>query len=301
MPSRFASRKFILALVGQIVGLLVLFFPEHATPITEAGTHIGALLLMALSGYGFIQGEARIDAARVAGEQQQAIVRQQIAHSEAESERGRELQQRLASQGHGAAVVIMASMLLFFVPGCNGKSLGGFDIETPKGQYDVAQEAYIAAIRLAVTAKQSGKIDQASYDADVLPLLEEGDQLLDKMEAAALADDSTVLETYRVLLEAVNRRLLQYVAAKEGSVSFGPSHLNPHHYGRAASDGMGGQGRGPRNRPGLPGEAEAASQGTPGSGPRGGVAAGGVGFDPGDPAARRQREHRRSGRIPVAG
>jgi hypothetical protein len=68
MLQKFTSRKFILALIGQIVGLLVLFYPEHADSITAAATNVGALVLMALSGYGFIQGEAMIDAARITGD-----------------------------------------------------------------------------------------------------------------------------------------------------------------------------------------------------------------------------------------
>ncbi len=64
MPDKFKSRKFLLALFAQIAGILILLFPEHESTISEAVTKGGALLLMALTGAGWIKAEAEVDAAR---------------------------------------------------------------------------------------------------------------------------------------------------------------------------------------------------------------------------------------------
>ncbi len=61
MLDKFKSRKFWLAVVGQVTGLLVLFFPEHATAIEAAVTNAAALLLMALTAAGYIRAEADVD------------------------------------------------------------------------------------------------------------------------------------------------------------------------------------------------------------------------------------------------
>ena len=61
MPDKLKSRKFWIAMIGQIVGIAVLCFPEHATTIESAATNAAALLLMALTGMGYIKGEAMVD------------------------------------------------------------------------------------------------------------------------------------------------------------------------------------------------------------------------------------------------
>lgn len=53
-----------MALIGQTTGLIVLFLPEQQGQIETISSHVGALLLMALTAYGYIQAEARIDAQR---------------------------------------------------------------------------------------------------------------------------------------------------------------------------------------------------------------------------------------------
>lgn len=63
MLAKFKSRKFIIALVGQITALVVLFWPEYESEILEVSANVGALILMALTGFGYIQGEAKVDAA----------------------------------------------------------------------------------------------------------------------------------------------------------------------------------------------------------------------------------------------
>lgn len=65
MLQKLKSRKFIVALIAQVTGLIVLFYPEHTGTIEQAAANVGALLLMALSGVGYIAGEASIDRANL--------------------------------------------------------------------------------------------------------------------------------------------------------------------------------------------------------------------------------------------
>lgn len=62
---KFQSRKFILAVVAQVVALIVLFLPEYENEIAQVGSSASALLLMALTAAGYIKAEASIDAAAV--------------------------------------------------------------------------------------------------------------------------------------------------------------------------------------------------------------------------------------------
>lgn len=64
MLQKFKSRKFLLALISQIVGLIVLFYPEHTNTIEAAATNVGALFLMTLTASGWIKAEGEIDASR---------------------------------------------------------------------------------------------------------------------------------------------------------------------------------------------------------------------------------------------
>lgn len=87
---RLLSRKFILAAIGQITGLAVLIYPDHAGPIEQAATHVGALLLMALSALGYISGESKIDAERVRGEKAKETARESNGDTIASLQRERD-------------------------------------------------------------------------------------------------------------------------------------------------------------------------------------------------------------------
>lgn len=65
--NRFTSRKFILALSAQVIALLALFMPEHATAATEIVTNATALLLSLGAAAGYIHAEGKVDAARAGG------------------------------------------------------------------------------------------------------------------------------------------------------------------------------------------------------------------------------------------
>lgn len=117
---RFTSRKFILALIGQIVGILVLFFPEHTDQITQAASNVGALLLMALSSMGFISAEGKADAAAAQGKAQSEAIKLQLDYN---TQRDGSQQRKANSSGIGAASAnllwLALALPLLFVGGCN--------------------------------------------------------------------------------------------------------------------------------------------------------------------------------------
>ena len=66
MIEKFKSRKFLMALGAQIVGLIVLFYPEHQGEIESAATNVTSLIFMALVAIGWIKAEGVVDANREA-------------------------------------------------------------------------------------------------------------------------------------------------------------------------------------------------------------------------------------------
>lgn len=58
---RWTSRKFLLSLSVQVSAIAVLFWPEHESAIVESGRSITALIVMLLSGLGYVSAEASID------------------------------------------------------------------------------------------------------------------------------------------------------------------------------------------------------------------------------------------------
>lgn len=63
--AKFKSRKFWLALIGQVTGLVVLFLPAYETQAAQVASHVGGLLLMALTAWGYIHAEGKVDETRV--------------------------------------------------------------------------------------------------------------------------------------------------------------------------------------------------------------------------------------------
>jgi hypothetical protein len=61
---RFASRKFIVALIAQLAGVAVLIWPTQAQGIVEAADAITALIVVVLSALGYLSAEASVDRAR---------------------------------------------------------------------------------------------------------------------------------------------------------------------------------------------------------------------------------------------
>lgn len=58
---RWTSRKFLLSLSVQISAIAVLMWPEHESAIVDSGRSITALIVMLLSGLGYVSAEASID------------------------------------------------------------------------------------------------------------------------------------------------------------------------------------------------------------------------------------------------
>lgn len=61
---KFTSRKFLVTLLAQIAGLLILFLPEHTDQINQGVNTFGALALMVLSAIGYLKAEGAVDAAK---------------------------------------------------------------------------------------------------------------------------------------------------------------------------------------------------------------------------------------------
>lgn len=58
---RWTSRKFLLSLSVQITAVAVLLWPEHESAIVEVGRSATALIVMLLSGLGYVSAEASLD------------------------------------------------------------------------------------------------------------------------------------------------------------------------------------------------------------------------------------------------
>ena len=64
--NRWASRKFILAMVAQIAGFFVLLWPEHDELIQQLSQSLAGLLVIAISATTYVASEASIDRQRAA-------------------------------------------------------------------------------------------------------------------------------------------------------------------------------------------------------------------------------------------
>jgi len=64
---RFASRKFIVAMVAQLAGLAMLIWPDHQAGIAAAADAVVAMAVVLLSALGYLTAEAAVDRARAAG------------------------------------------------------------------------------------------------------------------------------------------------------------------------------------------------------------------------------------------
>ena len=58
---RWTSRKFLLSLSVQVSAIAVLLWPEHESAIVEASKSITALIVLLLSGLGYVTAESAID------------------------------------------------------------------------------------------------------------------------------------------------------------------------------------------------------------------------------------------------
>lgn len=61
---RFTSRKFIVALIAQIAGLIGLIWPQHAQGVMATADAITSMAVILLTGLGYMTVEAAVDRAR---------------------------------------------------------------------------------------------------------------------------------------------------------------------------------------------------------------------------------------------
>lgn len=66
---RWTSRKFLVSLSVQATAIAVLLWPEHESAIVESGRSITALIVMMLSGLGYVKAEAALDRQQNAAKQ----------------------------------------------------------------------------------------------------------------------------------------------------------------------------------------------------------------------------------------
>ena len=70
--TRWTSRKFLLSVSVQATAIAVLLWPQHESAIVEAGRSITALVVLLLSGLGYVSAEASIDRSGQASDQDPA-------------------------------------------------------------------------------------------------------------------------------------------------------------------------------------------------------------------------------------
>lgn len=58
---------------------------------------------------------------------------------------------------------------------------------TPRGAYVTAQDSYNEVASVFVDARESGLISEETYQAEILPLINRGDQVLDVIDLATRA------------------------------------------------------------------------------------------------------------------
>ncbi len=78
---------------------------------------------------------------------------------------------------------------------------------TPRQKYVESQEAFILATSAAVEAKKAGLIKQEHWDEVVLPLIVEGDKILDSMKVMVDEGRFDQVELFRQALVAIVLRL----------------------------------------------------------------------------------------------
>lgn len=83
-----------------------------------------------------------------------------------------------------------------------------FDADaSPLEKYAAAQETYIVLVGSLVTARDLELIDADDFERDILPIILEGDALLDRMEVMVLADEIDEVELLRQSLIGIILRL----------------------------------------------------------------------------------------------
>lgn len=184
------------------------------------------------------------------------------------------LRHGISTEGAKKAAPIILVGFALLAAGCQ-TSPGGYPAGAPEYDYDWAQETFIATVGNLLIAKQAGEISQEDWDKTVYPLIREGDETLDAMEAAVLAGNPSAVDVKLVVFRSVIQRLKLWAITGEPGASNGSSYGNPLTLTRTSGTGnrhlrlgLGRQDATPR----VPGASQASSQGAGGTSWRGGHA-----------------------------
>jgi hypothetical protein len=88
---------------------------------------------------------------------------------------------------------------------------------TPREQYAQVQDAYISTVTVLLEARSTGEIDEDTWQQDVVPLINLGDQALDQYGAATQSgnDPTPALITVRDVLAKLRPFVMEYMRSRE--------------------------------------------------------------------------------------
>lgn len=205
LKQRLTSRKFLVTLIAQIVGIAVLVFPEEQERIVQASTNVAALLLMLGTGMGYIRGESEIDAARVNG---------QALSGQLSTIGGEPVENASTLPGRSAlGAILLALCLGVAMPGCAtlqgaGQAVGNvFQGDVTLDDYHTLRATFNSTLRVLQAAKDSGELSHDTYMAKVDPWVSQADLALYDMKAAIQVGNQALAKQQRDTVEAALDRL----------------------------------------------------------------------------------------------
>lgn len=193
---RLLSRKFLLTVVSSIAGLALIFWPNQSEKIQQVSTIVGGLLV-AIAGAAFVQGEAKVDAARLAN---QPLV--ETTHTTTDSEGN--VESKTTSKSVSPVILLALLMML--------PHLGGCANTTPTKRWATAQDSLSTTRRLLVQASQQGILKPE----DVLtidPFVQSAQRALEVAETQLPAGGDT-FTNYMSIVDAVLKRLMEIYAQR---------------------------------------------------------------------------------------
>lgn len=193
IPAKFRSRKFIMSLASAIVGLIVVFVPEHSDTVEGVVTQIAGLVVMLGSIMGWVMAEAVVDKER---EKRQAREAETAANERISIRHQEAIQRNTGGSDSGFATlpVLAALAMVVVVAGCTATQVAGDKLTTADIETLPINDIYYRqvgtfndVVTAAIQAKQAGLIGQETYDSTVYPAILLVDSLLDKANEARKA------------------------------------------------------------------------------------------------------------------
>ncbi len=169
------------------------------------------------------------------------------------------------AKGPNISPKALAPVALLLLVGC-ATSPNGFPENDPRHDYDWAQTQYNKTLQNLLIMKRADEISQEDWDDTIYPLILEGDRILDQVEAAALADNATVLDVRITAFRAIYAKLVVWaLVGEQGALDVGDELDERTTFGSGLSspgDGLRGLGLGwEAAQPREPGAGQAAPQG----------------------------------------